>query len=100
MAVRWNAELGRKAAAAMAEGLCLAATPAFAVMAVLAWTSVGHHSAICGAAPNAWAPTGMAAMYALMCAVHAPPWLRRLSRPPRPAYGNLTLVSNLEGRAS
>jgi hypothetical protein len=100
MAVRWKAELGRKAAAASAEGLCLAATPAFAVMAVLTWTSGGHAGAICGAAPNAWAPSGMIAMYALMSVVHAAPWLRRLTRPPRPTYGKLTLVSSLEGRVS
>jgi hypothetical protein len=64
-----------------ADLLRFAAAPVFAVMALL--TGVSSHDAIdilCGAAHgSSWGPawlTGMAPMYALMSAVHLPPWLR------------------------
>lgn len=57
--------------------LSLAAAPVFAVMAVLTGAFEAGSPAICstGASPL----NGMAAMYALMSAFHAGPWLRGLS---------------------
>jgi len=62
-----------------ADALCLAATPTFAVMALL--TGVvggGAQDMMCGqmASPIG----GMALMYLLMSAFHAAPWLRRIFR--------------------
>lgn len=59
----------------IASALCLAATPVFAVMALL--TAGGPMEAICG---HDSLFAGMAPMYALMAAVHAAPWLRLLAR--------------------
>lgn len=76
---------GSRAAAiagAFADRLALAATPAFALMALLAaMREAGAMAALCGA--GAWPFDGMAWMYALMSVFHAAPWLRRLARPPR-----------------
>jgi hypothetical protein len=60
----------------LAEWLCLAATPTFAILAAL--------TALCGGSsmnevcsPGASASLGgMAPMYLLMSAFHAPPWLK------------------------
>jgi hypothetical protein len=64
-----------------ADLLRFAAAPLFAVMAVL--TGISSHDPmdiLCAAAHgNSWDLawlTGMAPMYALMSAVHLPPWLR------------------------
>lgn len=59
-------------------GLQFAAAPTFAAMALLSAAS-GHAGAICLSGPDASPLTGMAAMYALMSAFHAAPWLRLLS---------------------
>jgi len=71
----------RGAAASAADWLCLAAAPAFAMMALLtAGFGDGPAGGLCAAGPHA-APLGhMALMYALMSACHVPPWLRLLSR--------------------
>ena len=56
--------------------LSLAASPTFAVMALL--TAVydgGAMASLCGPAPGASALTGMLPMYLLMSVFHAPPWL-------------------------
>ena len=63
-----------------ADGLCLAATPTFAVLALL--TTVqdrGAAAAICSAAQDASPLSGMALMYLLMSAFHLAPWLKRMS---------------------
>jgi hypothetical protein len=57
--------------------LQFAAAPAFAVMALLAaMAGDGAWDILCGATQDASPLTGMAAMYGLMSAVHAAPWLR------------------------
>ena len=64
---------------ALADVLALAASPTFAVMAVATGVAGGGDAMLCG--PVAAAPLGgMAAMYALMSAFHAAPWLRRFRR--------------------
>ncbi|MCR5872891.1 hypothetical protein LRS10_00975 [Phenylobacterium sp. J426] len=61
-----------------ADALSLAATPTFAIMALASAASGGPSSVICSAG-SASPLTGMTAMYLLMAAFHAAPWLRRLS---------------------
>lgn len=74
---RARSEGGKPAAYAAADWLCLAATPTFAIMALLTWAFGGSAaSMLCGAAPDASLLTGMAPMYLLMSAFHAAPWLR------------------------
>lgn len=61
----------------IAEWLCLAATPTFAMMALL--TSIhggGMADMLCSAARDASPLTGMVPMYSLMAAFHLGPWLR------------------------
>ena len=63
-----------------ADWLCLAATPTFAVMALL--TCVQDRdvaAAICSAAQGDSPLSGMALMYLLMSVFHATPWLRLMS---------------------
>jgi hypothetical protein len=66
--------------AGAADWLCLAATPIFAIMALL--TAVhgdGQMAAMCSAMPNASPLDGMVPMYLLMSAFHAAPWLKLIS---------------------
>jgi hypothetical protein len=67
----------------MASALCLAATPVFAAMALLAAGS-GDAAMLCGTPHGMSPPGGMALMYALMAIFHAAPWqklaCRRLAR--------------------
>jgi len=63
-----------------ADWLCLAAAPTFALMALLTGVSGGPADVLCAAGHGPSALTGMAAMYALMSAFHAAPWLKLLSR--------------------
>lgn len=68
------------AAAGMAEWLCLAAAPTFAVMALLTFVLEGSQpDAICSA--QGLPLSGMALMYALMSAFHLAPWLKLLAGP-------------------
>ncbi len=69
----------RKAAAfRAADGLALAASPIFAVMALL--TAVdGSADMICLAAQDASTLGGMVPMYMLMSAIHLAPWLKLVS---------------------
>jgi hypothetical protein len=61
--------------------LGLAATPGFALMALV--TSLAHDGAtdlLCSAAHAPWSIGGMAPMYLLMSVFHAAPWLRLAAR--------------------
>jgi hypothetical protein len=63
-----------------AHWLCLAATPTFAIMALL--TAVGGggpHDLFCAAAQEASPLSGMVCMYLLMSAFHSAPWLKLVS---------------------
>src|SRR5579883_1006615 len=64
--------------------LCLAAAPAFALMAVLTvlFPSPGM---ICSMMPDGFSLSGMAPMYLLMSVFHLPPWLKLLAEVPRPS---------------
>lgn len=64
------------AARLAADWLCLAATPAFAVMALLTALDGGQPGILCAATHHASLLDGMVAMYLLMSVFHAAPWLR------------------------
>ena len=76
----------------LAEALCLAAAPAFAVMALLTGLPGGDPADVLCSTAQATSPlSGMAAMYGLMSAVHAAPWLKLIaSRYPRSASGEFS----------
>jgi len=59
-----------------AGGLALAASPTFAVMALLSAVAQDGHAATHGMAGHASPLTGMVTMYVLMSVFHAPPWVR------------------------
>jgi hypothetical protein len=67
-------------AATLIKGLYLAATPTFAMMAVLTCVSGGNADTMCSVAHGAWPLSGMAPMYALMSAFHSGPWLKWILR--------------------
>jgi hypothetical protein len=68
-------------AAAFGDWLCLAAAPAFAIMALLtAAIGGGSSDMLCSAAQDAWPLSGMTAMYLLMTVFHLAPWLKLISR--------------------
>jgi hypothetical protein len=63
-----------------ADWLCLAAAPAFAVMALLTCVlGGGAPDMLCSAARDASPLGGMVPMYLLMSAFHSAPWLKLLS---------------------
>jgi len=62
------------AVATLVKWLRLAATPAFAIMALLSGLMPGPMDYLCSAGTAA-PVTGMAAMYLLMSVFHLPPWL-------------------------
>jgi len=72
---------GRSATAfAAADWLCLAAAPAFALMALLTGVfGSGAPDLLCSAAEGASPLGGMVPMYVLMSAVHSAPWLKLIS---------------------
>ena len=65
--------------ATLTNALYLAATPTFAIMAVLSAVG-GNADMMCSATHDAWQLGGMVPMYALMSAFHSGPWLRRIFR--------------------
>jgi len=68
------------AARGVANWLCLAAAPTFAIMALLTvFSGFGPPDMLCGTAQYASPLTGMAAMYSLMSAFHAAPWLKLIA---------------------
>jgi hypothetical protein len=67
--------------------LALAATPAFAIMALLSGIQDGAMPGmLCSAGPNASPLTGMVPMYVLMGAFHVVPWLRLITNWRRGAH--------------
>lgn len=64
----------------LADFLCLAAAPTFAIMAALTGGLAGGATGIlCSAAQDASPMSGMVPMYLLMSAFHAAPWLELIS---------------------
>ncbi|MGL4291575.1 MAG: hypothetical protein ACRCVA_34810 [Phreatobacter sp.] len=61
------------------DGLCLAAAPAFAIMALLTGVLDSPADILCSATQHGPRLSGMVPMYLLMSAFHLPPWLRLLS---------------------
>jgi hypothetical protein len=61
----------------IAKLLCLAATPTFAIMALLTGV-LGPMDMLCSAGPRS-PLSGMILMYLLMSAFHSPPWLKLIS---------------------
>jgi hypothetical protein len=67
------------AAVGMANWLYLAATPTFAIMALLTGVDGSLMDKLCSAGPGE--PLGgMVPMYLLMSAFHSPPWLKLIGR--------------------
>jgi hypothetical protein len=67
------------AALGMADYLCLAAAPSFAVMALLTAVLGGPPDMLCSAAQDASPLSGMVPMYLLMSAFHSAPWLKLIA---------------------
>jgi hypothetical protein len=71
---------GSATAGTAAEWLCLAAAPAFAIMALITLLAGGGAEVHCSARPDASPLSGMVPMYLLMSAFHTAPWLKLISR--------------------
>jgi hypothetical protein len=69
---------GAAAALVIAKWLPLAATPTFAIMALMTGLGGGPTDMLCSAG-HGTALTGMVAMYMLMSAFHSAPWLKLIS---------------------
>ena len=70
-------EGGRAAALGAVDGLCLAATPTFVIMALLSGVLGGDRAdLLCSTAQDASPLSGMVPMYLLMSAFHSAPWLK------------------------
>jgi hypothetical protein len=75
-------ELGisrRSVAHVAADWLCLAATPTFAIMSLLAALGGGQSDILCSAGEHTSPLSGMIPMYLLMSAFHSPPWLKLIA---------------------
>jgi hypothetical protein len=73
--VRLDDEDDAAAAVGVAKWLCLAATPTFAIMALLTGLDGSPIDRLCSSGLRA--PLGgMVSMYLFMSAFHSPPWLR------------------------
>jgi hypothetical protein len=69
---------GRAAAFGLADRLCLAAAPTFAIMALLTGVlDSGPSEMLCSAASPL---SGMTSMYLLMSVFHSTPWLKLIAR--------------------
>jgi hypothetical protein len=70
----------RRGTLGAADWLCLAASPAFAVLALLTTLhGSGPADALCSAAGSGSPLSGMVPMYLLMSAVHSAAWLRLIA---------------------
>jgi hypothetical protein len=78
----WRGSTVRSAA----DWLCLAATPAFAAMALLALLDDGRTDILCAGMQHSSPLGGMVAMYVLMSVFHCAPWLKLIGKtaPARP----------------
>jgi hypothetical protein len=74
---------GATAARGLAEWLCLAATPTFAIMALLTGLGGSPTDSLCSSGHGV-PLSGMVTMYLLMGAFHSPPWLNLICGPPDP----------------
>jgi len=72
-------ETTKTATLGIADWLCLAAAPTFALMALATCVLGGTASMLCMGMADASPLTGMPAMYLLMSAFHLAPWLRVMS---------------------
>ena len=72
-------EKGAAAALGIAQWLCLAATPTFAIMALMTGVLGGRPTDMLCSAGHGSPLTGMIAMYMLMSAFHSAPWLKLIS---------------------
>ncbi len=72
-----------------ADGLALAASPTFAIMALLTGVLGGGPAEMLCSAAQASPLSGMVTMYLLMSAFHAAPWLK-LDPRERPSAGLIT----------
>src|SRR5262245_38004729 len=81
-----------------ADGLCLAAAPTFAIMAVLTGVfGSDQPDSICSAVEHTSTLSGMIVMYFLMSGFHSPPWLKLISSQrngarARPSYARARYV--------
>jgi hypothetical protein len=73
------ARSGHGAAHGAADVLCLAAAPAFAIMALLTRIHGGGPDLLCSATQDPSPLNGMVLMYSLMSAIHSAPWLKLIS---------------------
>jgi hypothetical protein len=71
---------GKAAVLAAADWLCLAASPAFAIMAFTTAAVGGGPPDLLCAVQDSSRLGGMVPMYLLMSAFHLPPWLRLVSK--------------------
>jgi hypothetical protein len=69
----------RSIAGRASDWLGLAATPAFATMALVTAAQGGPGDILCSAAHGSSPLSGMVPMYALMSIFHSAPWLRLVS---------------------
>jgi hypothetical protein len=71
---------GDAATLGAADFLCLAATPIFAIMALLTGVlGSGQMAMMCSAAQEAFPLSGMVPMYVLMSVFHSAPWLKLIA---------------------
>jgi hypothetical protein len=79
---------GAVAALGIAKWLCLAATPTFAIMALMTGVLGGGPMDMLSSAGHGSPLTGMVPMYMLMSAFHSAPWLKLISSRRRVAHRN------------
>ena len=74
-------DVGPTAGPGVAVWLCLAATPTFAIMALLTALGGSPMDRLCASGHG---PSGMVTMYLLMSAFHSSPWLNLIRCQPDP----------------